>query len=291
VAAVPADVGKPIDVKRIGDTAIEQFGHIDTWINNAGVSIYGRNEDIALDDQQRLFQTNFWGVVHGSLEAVRHMKTRGGGALINVGSEASDVAVPLQGIYSASKHAVKGFTDSLRIELEKEKAPISLTLIKPAGIDTMFPVHAKNYMEMEPDLMKPVYAPELVARAILYAAQHPKRDVFVGAAAKLTAASAYYVPRLVDRFLRATAFRQQKTDEPRPRSRSDALHHPDPNTELRERLGLMEKVSERCAYTELSLRNRPWIAPVLLGGGALFAAWRLTRPALARTDLSRRGTG
>jgi hypothetical protein len=169
---------------------MERFGRIDTWVNNAGVSIFGRNEDIPLEDMQRLFQTNYWGVVHGSLEAVKHMKTRGGGAIINLGSELSDRSIPLQGMYSASKHAVKAFTDSLRMELEKEGAPISVTLVKPAAIDTMFAVHAKNYMDKEPALPPPVYAPELVAKSILYAAQHPKRDVFVGGAAKALSAGA-----------------------------------------------------------------------------------------------------
>jgi short-subunit dehydrogenase len=136
-------------VERIGQTAMERFGRIDTWVNNAGVGTFGRLEDISLEDHQRLFQTNFWGVVNGSLEAVKRMKLRGGGALINVGSEVSDAPVPLQGMYSASKHAVKAFTESLRMELQKEEAPMSVSLIKPAAIDTMFAVHAKNYMDKE----------------------------------------------------------------------------------------------------------------------------------------------
>jgi short-subunit dehydrogenase len=201
VCTVAADVGEPADVERIGRAAMERFGRIDTWVNNAGISIYGRIEDIPLEDHRRLFQTNFWGVVHGSLEAVKHMKSRGGGALINLGSEASDRAIPLQGMYSASKHAVKGFTDALRMELEHDKAPISVTLIKPAAVDTMFTVHAKNYMDKEPALPEPIYAPEIVARAILYAAQHPKRDVFVGGMAKVLSVGGFTMPRLLDRYL------------------------------------------------------------------------------------------
>ncbi|WP_312184417.1 SDR family oxidoreductase, partial [Massilia timonae] len=195
VIAVTADVGKIEDVERIGEAAIREFGRIDTWVNNAGISIFGRIEDISPEDHHRLFQTNFWGVVNGSLEAVKRMKQRGGGALINLGSELSDHGIPLQGMYAASKHAVKGFTDSLRMELEKEGAPMSITLVKPSGIDTMFAVHAKNYMEKEPKLPSPVYAPELVADAILYAAQHPKRDVFVGGAAKMNSSGARFLPR------------------------------------------------------------------------------------------------
>lgn len=281
VATVAADVGKPEDVERIGSTAMERFGRIDTWINNAGISIYGRNEDVPLEDMQRLFQTNYWGVVHGSLEAVKHMKTRGG-AIINLGSELSERAIPLQGLYSASKHAVKAFTDALRMELEKEGAPLSLTLIKPAGIDTMFTVHAKNYMDKEPTLPPPIYAPEVVARSILYAARHPKRDVFVGGASKAVSAGAFGMPRALDKFMNASMFKQQQSDLPSAPDRRDALHEPDPRNELRQRHGMTDRhVAESSAYTAVSLRANK-IMPALLGAGALFAAWKLINSSTLR---------
>src|SRR6185437_7622371 len=97
----------------------------------------------------------------------------------------SDVAIPLQGMYSASKHAVKGFTDALRIELEEEGAPISVTLIKPTSINTPFPQHAKNYTDKEPKLPPPIYEPEEVAHAIVHAASHPERDIYVGSSSKM----------------------------------------------------------------------------------------------------------
>ena len=255
VITVTADVGKAEDVERIGAAAIERFGRIDTWVNNAGISIFGRIEDISPEDHHRLFQTNFWGVVNGSLEAVKRMKLRGGGALINLGSELSDHAIPLQGMYAASKHAVKGFTDSLRIELDKEGAPMSVTLIKPTGIDTMFAVHAKNYMDKEPKLPAPVYAPEIVADAILYAAQHPKRDVFVGGAAKMNSTGARLMPRVFDKFLQATMFVNQKLDVDTDPSRRDALHKPDYTRELRERQGSPHHVIEHSEYTAAALRT------------------------------------
>jgi short-subunit dehydrogenase len=276
VATVVADVGDPVDVERIGQAAMERFGRIDTWVNNAGVSIFGRNEDVAIEDMQRLFQTNYWGVVHGSLEAVKHMKTRGGGAIINLGSELSDVSIPLQGIYAASKHAVKAFTDSLRTELEKDKAPISVTLIKPAAIDTMFVAHAKNYMDKEPSLPPPIYAPELVAKSILYSAQNPKRDVFVGGAAKANALGNATVPGLVDRIMRATMFKAQQAAIPSAPNRKDALHAPNPHHELRERQGLSTSVKESSPYTALSLRKGK-VVGALLGAGALFAAYKMAR--------------
>jgi short-subunit dehydrogenase len=129
---VRADVGIKEQVQWIADTAMYHFGRIDTWVNDAGVSIYGRLEEVSEEDNRRLFDTNFWGVVNGSLAAVKCMRNTGG-AIINIGSELSDLSIPLQGMYSASKHAVKGFTDALRIELEEDKAPISVTLIKPAA--------------------------------------------------------------------------------------------------------------------------------------------------------------
>ncbi|MFP5392795.1 MAG: SDR family oxidoreductase [Gammaproteobacteria bacterium] len=273
--AVKADVGNPEEVKRVADAAIAHFGRIDTWVNNAGISIFGKLEDVPLDDQRRLFETNFWGVVHGSMEAVRHLR-QNGGALINLGSELSDHAAPLQGAYSASKHAVKGFTDSLRMELEHDKLPVSVTLVKPAGIDTMFAVHAKNYMEEEPALPSPIYAPELVAQSILYAAEHPKRDVFVGGAAKLNSASNYHAPALTDALMSRMMFSQQKSGIPADKSRRDALYEPVPSTELRQRQGMDKHVAEHCPYTAVSMRSNPWMA-ALVGGGALFAAWRLVR--------------
>ena len=235
---------------------------------------------------QRLFQTNYWGVVHGSLEAVKHMKTRGGCAIINLGSELSERSVPLQALYSASKHAVKAFTDSLRMELEKDKAPISVTLIKPAAIDTMFAVHAKNYMEKEPALPPPVYAPEIVAKSILYAAQHPKRDVFVGGASKAISSAGFAMPRVLDKIMNASMFEQQQSDRPSAPNRRDALHEPDPRNELRQRQGMENRhVIETCPYTAVSLRSNK-IMPALLGAGALFAAWKLiNRPNLRRSSL------
>ncbi|WP_026354323.1 SDR family oxidoreductase [Massilia niastensis] len=276
VATVAADVGNIADVERIGQVAMERFGRIDTWVNNAGVSVFGRLEDVSPEDHHRLFQTNFWGVVNGSLEAVKRMKTRGGGALINIGSEVSDRAVPLQGMYSASKHAVKAFTESLRMELEKEDAPLSVTLVKPAAIDTMFAVHAKNYMDKEPALPPPIYAPELVADAILYAAQHPKRDVFVGGASKMISAGSRAMPGLFDRYMRATMFKQQKSPVTTLPGRRDALHAPDHTHELRQRQGMRHHVAENSLYTKASLRSGP-LMTALLGGGALFAALTLSR--------------
>jgi short-subunit dehydrogenase len=186
-------------MERLAQTVIDRFGRIDTWVNNAGVSIYGRLDEVSDSDSRKLFDTNFWGVVNGSLAALPHLRKQGG-ALINVGSEASDAVVPLQGMYSASKHAVKGFTDALRVELgEIDDAPVSITLIQPTAVDTRYPQHAKNYMDSEPKLPTPQIGPEKVAEDILDAAAKPERDVRVGAMSVMNTIAAKVMPSAADR--------------------------------------------------------------------------------------------
>jgi short-subunit dehydrogenase len=221
---VVADVTREEDVRRISAEAVSYFGGFDTWVNNAGVSIFGRTLEVAISDAKKLFETNFWGLVYGSLIACEHLRQRGG-ALINLGSVVSDRAIPLQGFYSASKHAVKGFTDSLRMELEQEGSPISVTLIKPTGIDTPYTKHALNLMDEEPKLPPPVYHPELVAEAILRAAEKPVRDLFVGGAAKMIATMESASPGLTDAYMKATMFSGQKTGRPAESNRDSGLHH------------------------------------------------------------------
>lgn len=210
--AVPADVSERHQLDRVADATLARFGRIDTWVNNAGLSIYGKLTEVADADSRRLFDINFWGVVNGSLLAVQHLRARGG-ALINVGSEVSETVIPLQGMYSASKHAVKGFTDALRLELQLENAPISVTLIQPTAVDTPYPDHAKNYMKEQPKLPSPQIDPTAVAEAILDAATHPRRDVKVGLMARVDTALAKLMPRLGDKLARGQANRQQR-DEP-----------------------------------------------------------------------------
>lgn len=210
---VATDVGNPSEVEKIAEIGLSRFGRMDTWVNNAGVSIWGRVEDISDADNHRLFETNFWGVVNGSKIAAKHLK-RGGGAIITVGSIAGDSAFPMQAMYCASKHAVKAFTDAFRMELQAESAPISVTLIKPASIATPLQRHAKNYMSKEPELPAPLYPPEEVARAILYAAEEPVRDLNVGAAGLMLTAVGEWSPSISDFFGRNLLIPAQKSKDP-----------------------------------------------------------------------------
>lgn len=214
--AVTADVGKRADVERIARTAIERFGRIDTWVNDAGVSIFGRLDEVEDADSERMFQTNFWGVVYGSLAALPHLKASGG-VLINVGSELSEAIVPLQGMYSASKHAVKGFTDALRLELEADGSPVGVTLIQPTAVDTPYPEHAGNYLSQEPKLPTPMVAAEKVAQAILEAAVKPQDAIKVGAMSVMNTTAAKLFSTLFGGLAKMQMGRQQRDEPPHPR--------------------------------------------------------------------------
>lgn len=270
-----ADVANEAELRRAAELAMREFGALDTWVNNAGVSIFGNLEEVSLEDHRRLFDTNFWGVVNGSMVAVAQLR-RHGGALINIGSELSDLSAPLQGMYSASKHAVKAFTDSLRMELEKSGAPVSVTLIKPAAVDTLYVEHAKNYMEVEARLPKPLYAPELVAQAILAAAEHPRREIYVGAAAKLMSLGARFAPRWLDRYLENSMFRQQRSAVPEHNAAQNSLY--EPGNDLRERSRRQGPAQEVCPYTSATLHPKRTYAVL---GTAVAAAlwWRFGRQA------------
>jgi len=262
---VVADVANEGDIKKIASEALNAYGTFDTWVNNAAISIYGKLEDVPAEDARRLFETNFWGVVYGSLVAARSLSITGG-ALINVGSTLSDRAIPLQGYYCASKHAVKGFTDALRMELEGEGAPVSVTLIKPAAIDTPYKEHARNYLNVEPENPPPVYAPETVAETILYCAENPVRDVFVGGAAKANTLLGRYAPRLTDRIMESTMMGQTRSGEPsQPHVLEGLYESHDPR--LSQRGTYDGHVSEISLYTKASLH--PAITTAVATGAAL----------------------
>lgn len=213
VAHVVCDVADRAQVERVAEVATERFGGFDTWVNNAGVGLWAKLDEVTEADARRLFDTNFWGVVNGCQVALRTLRVRGG-SLINVGSEVSDVAVPIQGIYAASKHAVKGYTDSLRQELIADHLPVAVSLIRPAAIDTPFTLNARNYFDKQPKLPPPVYRPEDVAAAILHAAEHGTRDIYVGSASRLMSGLARHFPETMDWIGARVMTREQFRDEP-----------------------------------------------------------------------------
>ena len=174
-----ADVGELSQVQAAAEATVARFGRIDSWVSNAGVAIYADLLTTPREEHERLFRTNYWGAVNSAQVAIPYLRNARG-AFIMIGSIASDMGSPVMGAYVASKHAVKGYIDSLRIELNRDAVPVSVTLVKPSGIGTPLAQHVANHKQGGAKIPPPVYAPETVAAAILHAAQHPVREVTVG---------------------------------------------------------------------------------------------------------------
>jgi len=269
-AFVVADVSDPRQVEGIAKKAVDRFGGFDVWVNNAGVSTYGRTLDVPIDDERRVLDVTFWGVVHGSQIALAHLREKGG-VIINVGSVASQRALQYQAAYSAAKHAVKAYTDTLRMEVKHAKLPVKVALIKPASIDTPLPQHSRNHLERRATLPPPLYAPEVVARAILACIRRPRRELIVGGlGAKPLVWLEKLVPRAADLLVRKVVTPRQFTSGAK--VREDGLYAP-PREEGQVRGGNHRWVLRRSAYTAMVL-HPVWSFVVTL---AALGAWGLQR--------------
>ena len=211
----PADTAEFDQVKNVADQAVRQFGGIDTWAHVAGAGLYGRFWDLPPEDFARSVQINLMGQVYGAMAALPPLRQRGSGALIHVSSVESEIGAPYQSAYAAAKHGMKGFIDVLRMEVEHEGLPVSVTNIKPSSIDTPFFKSARTYLGVEPKAIPPVYPPERVARAILEAAETPAGDVIVGEAGHAAVWSKRLMPGIADAVVKNTAFDSQLTQTPK----------------------------------------------------------------------------
>jgi NAD(P)-dependent dehydrogenase (short-subunit alcohol dehydrogenase family) len=212
--SVPTDVTQYDEVEALARRAAKEYGRIDTWVNNAGVSLYATFEEASLEDFKQVVDVIFYGQVHGARAALPYLK-KSEGALICVGSALSDRGVPLQTAYCAAKHAIKGWLDGLRVELMKEGAPVRVTLVKPSSINTPLFNKAKTQMGVMPMPIPPIYEPELAAEGILRAAEGSERDVFIGGAGKALSLGERISPELLDLQQLQQGFKKQKTQWPK----------------------------------------------------------------------------
>lgn len=261
-----ADVADRAALERVADRAITEFGRIDTWVSNAGVHIFGRLDETSLEDARRLFDVNYWGAVHGCRIAVPHLVAAGGGSLVVVGSVLASRSVPLQGMYTASKHALKGYTEALRTELRAAGVPVSVSFIKPSALNTPIDHHSRSLLRTRAQLPPPLYHPRVAARCILECAERPRRDMVVGGFGMLGELGEKFAPNAVDLVMRRTFFWLQHGAGP-PYG-EDALHEP-LGTPARE-LGEIPRLTLRRSAWTWGARHRA-ASLALIAGGAL--AW------------------
>jgi short-subunit dehydrogenase len=224
--AVPTDITDEAAVDALARAAEERSGRIDTWVTVPGVSVYGTVADISVAEFRRVLEVNFLGHVAAAKAAVPALERAGAGVLVGVASVESYRSLPLHAPYSASKFALRAFYDALRMELADAHSPVAVSTILPASIGTPFFEHSRSKTGAMPKPPPPVYAPELVAEAIVRAAEHPRREIPVGDAAIGFLAGQRLSPALSDAVLSIAGPRMQQTD--RPDDGSDILDTPTP---------------------------------------------------------------
>lgn len=213
-AAHAADVSQHEQMQALADRAVELYGGIDTWVHAAAVSVYAPFQATRPEEFRQVVEVNLVGQAYGAMAALPHLK-RTGGALIHIGSVESRRSFPLHSAYAASKHGMIGFIDALRMELRHDQTPISVTTILPAGINTPFFDKSLTRLGVKPRPSPPVYEPGLVAEAILYAAEHPVREIYVGGAGKLLEFLQRLSPNLADLLLYRSTYQVQRTNQPK----------------------------------------------------------------------------
>lgn len=229
---LPLDVADSTAVERAADEVVARWGRIDVWINNAMVSVFSPVSAMQAAEYRRVTEVSYLGYVHGTLAALRRMRPREEGVILQVGSALAYRSIPLQSAYCASKAAIRAFTDSLRSELIHERSRVRLTMVQLPAINTPQFEVVRNRLEGHPQPVLPAYQPELIARAIAFAAEHPSRELWVGWSTVKAIVGQRVIPRLLDRYLARRAWEGQLTRELPPghprQHREDNLDRPLP---------------------------------------------------------------
>jgi len=202
-------------VKAVTDRAAEEYGSLDTWVHSSGVGLYAAFDQTEPEEFERVVDVNLMGQVYGAMAALPHLKREGRGALIHISSVEAKRSAPFHSAYAASKHGIDGFLESLRMELKREGWPIGVTNVMPAAINTPFFSSSRTKLGVKPMGFPPIYQPNTVADVVLYAAEHPTREVVAGGAGKAMLLTQRLSPRLMDALMLLAGFDSQKTDEPK----------------------------------------------------------------------------
>lgn len=224
---LPADVAEPADVERVAARVVEELGPLDVWINAAMATVFAPVSQIRPDEFRRVTEVTYLGQVYGTMAALEHMRAEDHGTIVQVGSALGYRGIPLQAAYCGAKHAVRGFTDSLRAELEHEGSAIRLSMVQLPAVNTPQFNWARNRLPHRPQPVPPIYEPEVAAAAIVRAAAEAPREIWVGSSSLKTILGNMVAPGLLDRVLARAAYGGQQTDQPA-QERPDNLFVPVP---------------------------------------------------------------
>jgi NAD(P)-dependent dehydrogenase (short-subunit alcohol dehydrogenase family) len=225
---VPTDVADADQVEAAARRVEAELGPIDVWVNDAMTSVFAPTWEIEPDEFRRATEVTYLGVVWGTMAALRRMRPRDRGTIVQVGSALAYRGIPLQSAYCGAKHAIEGFTESLRTELLHERSGVGVTMVQLPGLNTPQFETVRTRLPRHPRPVPPVYEPEIAAKAIVWAADHPRREVKVGASTAITVVGNKLLPGLGDRYLARTGFDSQQTPDPVDGDRPDNLFAPVP---------------------------------------------------------------
>jgi NAD(P)-dependent dehydrogenase (short-subunit alcohol dehydrogenase family) len=226
---LPTDVADDAAVDAAAAAVEREYGPIDVWVNNAMVSVYSPVAELEADEVRRVTETTYLGTVHGTLAALRRMLPRDRGVIVQVGSALAYRAIPLQAAYCGAKHAIQGFTESLRIELLHDQSAVRVTMVQLPALNTPHFSVVKSRLPRHPQPVPPIYQPELAAQAILFAADEAdRRELWVGGSTVRTLLADKVVPGLLDRYLARTGYQAQQSDARADPARPDNLWEPVP---------------------------------------------------------------
>jgi NAD(P)-dependent dehydrogenase (short-subunit alcohol dehydrogenase family) len=280
--AVPADVSDFDQVKAVADRTVAEYGRLDTWVHASAVAIYATFEQTTPEEFKRVIDTDLTGQAYGAMAALPHLRREGRGALIHVSSIEARRAFPFHSAYAAAKHGIDGMLEALRVELRKEGVPISVTNVMPASINTPLFNKSRTKLGVKPMPPPPIYQPSTVAKIILYAAEHPTRDLIAGGAGKAMLMTQRLSPRLMDAIVTRVGFRIQQTDEPRSADAPNNIFGPIQGYDRVEG-DFTGQALKRSAYNWLE--THPIVRSALLAGTALGAfALRAARGARPRVS-------
>src|SRR5881409_498930 len=225
---LPLDVSDHEAVERAAGEVEDAFGPIDIWINNAMLSVFSPIMQMEPDEYRRVTEVTYLGYVWGTLAALRRMKPRDHGSIVQVGSALAYRGIPLQAAYCGAKHAIQGFTESLRCELLHDKSNVRVTMVQLPAMNTPQFSWVKSRLPRKPQPVPPIYQPEIAASAIVYAAYHNRREMEVGLPTVVAVEGNKIIPGLMDRYLARTNYEAQQTDEPVEAALRDNLWSPVP---------------------------------------------------------------
>jgi NAD(P)-dependent dehydrogenase (short-subunit alcohol dehydrogenase family) len=225
--AISADVADYDQVVAAARKVEEQLGPIDVWVNVAFTSVFSPFREIAAEEFRRVTEVSYLGFVHGTMAALALMRPRGRGTIVQVGSALGERSIPLQSAYCGAKHAINGFTSSLRCELLHENSGVQVTVVQMPAVNTPQFSWVRSRLPNQPQPVPPIYQPEVAARGVLYAADHPRRrQYWVGASTAATLLANRVAPAVLDRYLARTGYSAQQTAQPAEPGRPDNLMQP-----------------------------------------------------------------